>query len=127
MKIFYCGCKPVMRIQRMAFPRSNKGVEVSEAMAEKLLAVDGFFGSMTTDAKKELEFNTKREQIEKDKLKSGTTVIEVPNVELIEQKRLLEAQIDVLVQDNKKLSNELKTASAKLTALEMTNKAKSKG
>lgn len=117
MKIFYCGCKSIMRAERMAFPRSSKVVEVSEESGNKLLKIDGFYPSMNEDAKKALAFNSKREKLEKQKLELGVNIVEVQDESLVKEIeslkfRLEEAidgsQMSPLAAENEKLSEELK-------------------
>lgn len=136
-----------MRTERMAFPRSNKAVEVSEEAGTKLLKITGFYPSMNEDAKKELAFNIKREKSEKEKLKSGVKIVEIQDDSLVKEIESLKVQLEeavegsqlgsltteneTLVTENKKLAvmvvnltKKLKDCTAKLTAAEMTSKVK---
>lgn len=110
MKVTYCGCKSVMKTQQTVFPR-GKAVELTDEIANKVLKIDGFFSTMTADAKKELKANEDHEALEIKKLEEGIKVVEVEVP--IDNTEKLESVIKQLTSENQDLQKQLLAEQAK--------------
>ena len=123
MKVIYCGCKSIMKTQRTFFPR-GKPIEVTDEISNEILKIDGFYTSMTADAKKELKFNENREKREIKKLEEGVQIVEVEvKIDSSEVKVLTDSLSEVSDQlsestaENDALSNQLGIAEAQIEEL----------
>lgn len=115
MKVFYIGCKSLMKAQKMAFPRGEE-VEVTEPVGIALLKIDGFVDTLNAAAKKELKMNVEREKAEREKLASGVRIVEVQNPKLEDEIELLKLELEeatngtqlaALMSENEKLKAQI--------------------
>jgi len=110
MKVTYCGCKSVMKTQKTAFPR-GKSIEVTEAIGNEVMKIDGFYLTMDAVAKKELKSNVDREKLEVKKLEEGVKIVEV-EVEVDNSE--LETHLQEAIDEIAELQNTVETLQKEL-------------